>query len=194
MMKMTLLAVVLGFAVANAQAGDKVGRASFTFWGNNGDIASVDIWENSDGSIGGQSGFSQNGMFNLKAKNGGWKGYADDGFVEASCSGNECEGQIGSGSFDLTVSEGGQKLRGVLNHVSIRAKITDDEIEFSGDGSIEMDSDNGRTYSGRGQIGWGIGSVGDARLKLEGTMIERVKNDPVLFTTFLIAPIVRNGI
>jgi hypothetical protein len=166
------------------------GRASLTLWmTQTNDIFSIDLWEEG-GKIRGRTSFGTWGIVNLsRNESGAWVGQADDGFVNVSCTDEACDGIIGSDTFVAELGNGGETIKGALNHVRVTAKNTDEKIRVYADGSLELRKIKEGVYTGSGTLGSPLQHF-TARLKGTGTLT-RV-TDPAVFSVFLISPFVRN--
>jgi hypothetical protein len=187
------LTVALAAPATRADSG-VTGRASLTMWFDyTNDVGSIDLWEK-DGKIQGHSSFSNWPISFAAELTPGfeiWKGNADEGYVEFTCGVDSCQGQLGSDTLQLKLSEGNTKLEGSLNHVHVDALNTVEKIEVRGDGALDLRKKKEGRYNGSGFLDQGFESRFTATLKLEGTLKDKIA-DPGFFTIFLVAPFVRN--
>src|SRR5262245_35897456 len=98
-----LFVLVLALVASNASASQVVGSASLTLYtdgtfGARPDIITARIVQYDDGRISGGVDFGS--IINLEKKDGVWKGYAYDGFVELGCKAEAtaCEGTVQAGA------------------------------------------------------------------------------------------------
>jgi hypothetical protein len=192
---MKILSVALGWVVfaSVGMAGEVSGRASLTMWlENSSDIVTIEVREE-NGQFLGRSGVGTWGIIDLKWKEGRLVGRSDDGFTDIACIRGECNGQVGSGSVSLDVASDGHSFRGSLNHVYVRAELSPERIEASGDGSLILKCKRSGVWLGGGMLTQDFDSRFSARLQASGTLVDKILN-PAFFTAVFLGSFVRNGI
>jgi hypothetical protein len=206
MKRMLCIASLLFAAVpAFSDQSMALGDSSLTLWlDRDAGAYSIDITETPTTEIRGQSSFG-NGLFRLTREGGTWKGFADDGFVDLTCSETACEGIVGSDSTRATMTREGDtlKIKGSMNHVYVEATISPSKIEVRGDGSMELAKDKKKEglWHGSGYLNT-LETRFDAELRARGSLVSRLSGRSVdgspeptdlgLFLIYVVSPLVRN--
>jgi hypothetical protein len=168
------------------------GSSSLSIFPDWGSLGFLDIREENDLFLGNYS-YDSTGIFRLEKRTHGLKGYADNGFVDITCTAGKCTGVVGSDTINIRYTLNGDvlELEGALNHVYVKATFSSNEIEIYADGAMNLKLQSNGTFEGRGTLNRDPRSGFHGSLSVNGSLVSRL-TDPAFVITAWVSPFVRD--